>query len=284
MDAAQSIWKSTAAHTLAVESDPGIAPPPTRHTFDAAFRAIDRGGRVMTACYLDAFGDDALADADPYSAIALSELRWLIRSAGLVTGQTVVDLGCGRGGPGLVLARSTGVRLIGIDFSVVGVTSAANKAVDARIVPPPVYIACDARAMPLANHSVDAFISIDVLQLIAERELVFREVARVLRPGGAVAFTSWELIADDESVPLRLRRLPRDYAAIVAAAGLRLHDLQVPEGARGREEAFWRNVKASADELRKELGEETATSVLGEASLTDVFLASTRRVLCVARS
>src|SRR5487761_1218291 len=76
----------------------------------------------------------------------------LIHSARLARGQIVVDLGCGRGGPGRVLARSTGVRLIGIDFSIVGVTSAATRA--AGIVPRPAYIACDARAIPLADHSV----------------------------------------------------------------------------------------------------------------------------------
>src|SRR4029077_9942825 len=127
-------------------------------------------------------------------------------------------------------------------------------------------------------------ISIDVLQLIPERELVFREVARVLKPGGFIAFSSWELIADDEHVPPRLRRLPRDYTAVTATAGLRVRDLQVPKGARERGWTFWANVRASADELRRELGEETATSVLGEASLENIFAASTRRILCVAQS
>ena len=265
-----------------LEQDPGSAPPPSRHKFDRDFRAMDRGGRTITACYLDAYGEEAVPDADPYSAIALSELQWLIRSARLARGQIVVDLGCGRGGPGRVLARSTSVRLIGIDFSIVGVTSAATRA--AGMVPRPAYIACDARAIPLADHSVDAVISIDVLQLIPERELVLREVARVLRPAGFIAFSSWELIAEDESVPPRLRRLPRDYTAVVAAAGLRVRDLQVPKGAREREAAFWANVTASADELRRELGEETAASVLGEASLANIFAVSTRRVLCVAQS
>jgi SAM-dependent methyltransferase len=243
---------------------------------------MDRGGRTITACYIDAYGEEAVPDADPYSAIALSELQWLIRSARLARGQIVVDLGCGRGGPGRVLARSTSVRLIGLDFSIVGVTSAATSA--AGMHPRPAYIACDARAIPLADHSVDAVISIDVLQLIPERELVLREVARVLQPGGFIAFSSWELIADDEGVPPRLRRLPRDYTAVATTAGLRVRDLQVPTGARERDEAFWANVTASADELRRELGEETATSVLGEASLSNIFAESTRRVLCVAQS
>src|SRR5487761_1114979 len=244
----------------------------------APWIAVAARSRLVTSTH---YGEEAVPDADPYSAIALSELQWLIHSARLARGQIAVDLGCGRGGPGRVLARSTGVRLIGIDFSIVGVTSAATRA--AGIVPRPAYIACDARAIPLADHSVDAVISIDVLQLIPERELVLREVARVLRPAGFIAFSSWELIAEDENVPPRLRRLPRDYTA-VAAAGLRVRDLQVPKGARAREEAFWANVTASADDLRHELGEKTATSVLGEASLANIFAESTRRVLCVAQS
>ena len=266
------------------EPDPKSVPAPTRQRFDAAFRAMDRGGRVMTDCYLEAFGDDALEGADPYSAIALSELRWLCESARMATGQTVVDLGCGRGGPGLVVARWTDVRLIGVDWSIVGVTGAARRAAEAGLTHSPAFISCDARALPFADHSVDAFISIDVLQLIPDRELVFEEVARVLRPGGALAFSSWELIADDESVPPRMRRLPRDYTASVGRVHMRMEALQVPEGSRQRVDAFWANVRASADEIRSALGEEIATRILGEAALMDVFLASTRRVLGVARS
>ena len=266
------------------EQDPGKAPPPTRHDFDAVFRAIETGVRVITDCYVAAYGDDALEGADPYSAIASSELRWLLEKAGLAAGQTVVDVGCGQGGPGLVVARWTGVRLIGVDFSLIGVAGAATRAAEAGLTPSPSYIGCDARALPFADHSIDAFISIDVLQLIPDRELVFQEVARVLRPGGALAFSSWELIADDKSVPPRIRRMPRDYTALVGGVHLRMESLQVPEGARQRDEAFWANVMASADELRSELGEEVAKEVLDEASLMDVFRNSTRRVLCIARS
>ena len=266
------------------EPNPGSAPLTPRQRFDAAFRAIDQGGRVMSDCYLAAFGDEALEDADPYSAIALSELRWLVETAGLGAGKTLVDLGCGRGGPGLVAARWTGVRLIGVDFSLVGVTRAATRAVAVGLAPSPSFICCDARALPFADHSIDAVLSIDVLQLIPDRELVLEEVARVLRPGGALAFSSWELIADDESVPPRMRSLPRDYTASVGKVHLRMEALQVPEGSRQRIERFWANASASADEIRSALGEEVATRILDESARTNVFLDSTRRVLCVARS
>lgn len=76
------------------------------------------------------------------------------------------------------------MRLIGIDFSIVGVTSAATRA--AGMVQQPAHIACDARAIPLADHSVDAVISIEVLQRISERELVLREGPTVTAQEGPV--------------------------------------------------------------------------------------------------
>lgn len=267
----------------AEDSDPGHAPAPTRHRYDDAFRAMDRGGRVLTECYLKAYGQDALQGADPYSAIASSELRWLIHGAGLDARQTLVDLGCGRGGPGIAVAQWSGVRLIGIDWSVVGVKAAAERASRAGINPPPSFLACDARAMPFADRTVDAFISIDVLQLIPDREKVFEEVARILRPGGVLAFSSWER-TDDEDGPPRLLRQPRDYVAYVNAVNMRMEAIDVPREAPERDAAFWTNVRASASDLRKEVGEDVAGRILGEASLEEVFGARTRRVLCIARA
>ncbi|MEO8745194.1 MAG: class I SAM-dependent methyltransferase [Candidatus Dormiibacterota bacterium] len=168
--------------------------------------------------------------------------------------------------------------------SLVGVAAATARAAEAGVAPLPVYVGCDARALPFPDHSIDAFISIDVLQLIPDRELVFQEVARVLRPGGALAFSSWERTAGDESVPPRMRRVPRDYTELVGRNYLRMNALEISEKSHQRSEAFWANVTASADEVRSELGEEVASEILDEASHMDIFLASTRRVLCVARS
>lgn len=264
-------------------SDPGNAPPPTRHAYDATFRAMETNTRVVTNCYLKAFGEDALEGADPDSAIAASELRWLIHAAGLTTTRTVVDLGCGRGGPGMVVAQWTGARLIGIDWSIVAVSSASRAAARVGTEPQPLYLVADMRAMPFADASIEALISIDVLQLIPDRDLVFQEVRRVLRPGGVLAFTSWELV-DDRNVPPRLLRMPRDYEALASAANLRMYGLEVSRGARDRDEAFWACIQDSAPELRRELGDEVAGQILGEASLAGVFNAATRRVLCVARA
>jgi cyclopropane fatty-acyl-phospholipid synthase-like methyltransferase len=44
----------------------------------------------------------------------------------LAPGQPLVDLGCGRGGYGLEIARRTGARLLGLDFPPVAVAAAAT--------------------------------------------------------------------------------------------------------------------------------------------------------------
>lgn len=50
------------------------------------------------------------------------------RGLGLSPGQTLIDPGCGRGGPGLWLAREADVWLVGVDFSSVAADQAAHRA------------------------------------------------------------------------------------------------------------------------------------------------------------
>src|SRR5580658_1238481 len=51
----------------------------------------------------------------------------------LAPGQLLVDLGCGRGGYSLEIARQTGARLLGLDFSPVAVATAHATAASAEI-------------------------------------------------------------------------------------------------------------------------------------------------------
>ena len=256
----------------------GSRPPPTRHDFDRAFRAADRGHKLFEALYAEAFGGEALSGADPYSFIAKSELAWLVAAAGLGPGRIFLDLGCGRGGPGAAAAADSGARLVGVDFSIVGVHAAQLRTVTAAG-----YVAGDARVLPFGAGSFEAVLSIDVVQLIPDREQVFREIARVLRKGGVFAFSSWELTVDPATVPPRLARQPRDLAGELERSGLAVESIEEPAAASQREASYWALVVRSAGLLRRELGDEAADRVLEEASLEDAFSRSTRRVLGASR-
>jgi tRNA/tmRNA/rRNA uracil-C5-methylase (TrmA/RlmC/RlmD family) len=71
---------------------------------------------------------DLPATIEPYSFVSVALLGHVADAPGLSPGTTLVDLGCGRGGPGLWLAQSRGARLIGVDFSAVAVQRATERA------------------------------------------------------------------------------------------------------------------------------------------------------------
>jgi ubiquinone/menaquinone biosynthesis C-methylase UbiE len=76
---------------------------------------------------------------------------------------------------------------------------------------------CDAERLPFAESSFDLVLGHAVLHHIPDLERAFREFARVLRPGGLVAFAG-----EPSSVGDRIARLPKRGAATVAPAWRRL--------------------------------------------------------------
>jgi SAM-dependent methyltransferase len=104
-------------------------------------------------------------------------------------GETVLDIGCGSGVDLLLAAREVGPegKAIGVDITdaMRAPASAAAKTlsldqVDVR--------QGDALALPVEDDSVDVVISNGVLNLIPNRVKAFREIARVLKPGGRLQY------------------------------------------------------------------------------------------------
>ncbi|HYN16963.1 MAG TPA: methyltransferase domain-containing protein, partial [Actinomycetes bacterium] len=70
-------------------------------------------------------------------------------------------------------------------------------------------------AIPLPAASIDVVISNCVVNLAADKPAVFREVARVLRPGGRIGIT--DIVADDSLTPDQ-RAERGSYAGCIAGA------------------------------------------------------------------
>jgi len=94
-------------------------------SFDSVFADYERSSRLR-----DLFGatlDAALpAEIEPFSFVPLAALRAITRAVDVRGGGLLVDLGCGRGGPGMWAARTSGARLVGVDRSLVAVTQARS--------------------------------------------------------------------------------------------------------------------------------------------------------------
>ncbi|MCC6491579.1 MAG: arsenite methyltransferase [Pirellulales bacterium] len=108
--------------------------------------------------------------------------------ASIKPGETIVDLGCGGGLDVFLAARKTGPagRAIGIDMTPEMLALARANAARAGLTNVEFYQSTIDK-LPLPDESVDCVISNCVINLAPDKRAVFREIARVLKPGGRLA-------------------------------------------------------------------------------------------------
>ena len=100
-------------------------------------------------------------------------------------GSVVVDLGCGAGTDLLIAAQMTGPtgRVIGVDMTATMLARARRSATEMGLGNVELHESL-IEALPLDDASVDVVISNGVIDLVPDKDAVFDEIDRVLRPGG----------------------------------------------------------------------------------------------------
>ena len=102
---------------------------------------------------------------------------------GDVAGRTVLDLGCGDGALAVRLAAA-GAQVVGLDADPAMLRAAASRAAAAGVSVQ--FATGRAEALPFMAGQFDLVVAGTVLCFVPDAEAAFREIARVLRPGGAV--------------------------------------------------------------------------------------------------
>jgi len=113
-------------------------------------------------------------------------------TANLRPGEVVVDLGCGGGLDVFLAAAKVGPtgKAIGIDMTPEMIKRAkknAAKGVDGKRIKNVEFHLATIDKLPLPDASVDCVISNCVINLAPDKPAVFREIARILKPGGRLA-------------------------------------------------------------------------------------------------
>ena len=101
--------------------------------------------------------------------------------------QAVLDLGCGAGTDLLIAAQMTGPegRVIGVDMTSLMLERARASAEEMGLGNVELHEGL-IESLPLEDASVDVVISNGVIDLVPDKDAVFAEISRVLRPGGRI--------------------------------------------------------------------------------------------------
>lgn len=131
-------------------------------------------------------------------------------------GDTIIDLGSGAGNDAFIVRRIAGdkSKIIGIDFSEAMITRARNN-VEKLGFTNIEFRQGDIEKMPVSANKADVIISNCVLNLVPNKENVFKEIFRVLKPKGHFSISDIVLVGE---LPLRLKQAAEMYAGCVSGA------------------------------------------------------------------
>lgn len=130
------------------------------------------------------WGDAFLSPGGP------EEVQAIVRDLDLA-GKTLLDIGCGTGGPAMVLAREFGARVTALDIEPQLIERARRFAAEAGLADRIDFRCVTPGPLPLAKDSFDVVFSKDALIHIPDKRALYGEILRVLKPGGVFAASDW---------------------------------------------------------------------------------------------
>ncbi len=167
-----------------------------------------------------------------------------VEHLGLQPGETVLDLGSGPGLDAFLAAKAVGAtgRVIGVDMTPAMLERARRHAAKGG------YASVEFRegrleALPVADASIDAVTSNCVINLVPDKAAVFREIARVLKPGGRLVISDVVL---DGPLPPAIEKDVYAYVGCISGAALRNDYFRLVESAGLREVTVLRDVDSLA--------------------------------------
>jgi SAM-dependent methyltransferase len=199
------------------------------------YRATGLLERLKTA--LAAFGPEdqqlihqQLAGLDQFHTRGLAATAELGKLTGITADMSVLDVGSGVGGPARFLAATYGCRVTGVDLSEPFVDAARYLTKRTGQSEQVSFETASALDLPFGDGDFDVVLLQHVAMNIADRARLYREIRRVLKPGGKFATFDVVLNGDAEPLyPVPWARTP-DTSFLLTAAATR--DVIEPAGFR----------------------------------------------------
>ncbi len=225
--------------------------------------------QILPAIWRDVYADDYPEDADPFGFVTVSDLQSIEAELRIKLCSKLLDLGCGRGGPGLWIARKAGCMLMGVDILPEAVEQANLLKERLGMSKAATFATASFTHTGLPSSSQCAVMSVDAFWMVLDKPAALGEIARVLRPEGRLVMTTWV-------------SRPSDLEVMVNNCGFRMLSCAETPRWRERQMAVYRAILRNREELGRQLGAESTAVLVAEANEAPARLAQASRRLVVA--
>jgi SAM-dependent methyltransferase len=159
-----------------------------------------------------------LGALDQFHTRGLAATADLARLAGITADMAVLDVGSGVGGPARFLSATYGCRVTGVDLSEPFVDAARYLTERTGQSGQVSFQAGSALELPFDARGFDIVLLQHVAMNISERPRLYRDIRRVLKPGGKFATFDVVLNSGDPHYPVPWARTPETSFLLTAAA------------------------------------------------------------------
>lgn len=128
---------------------------------------------------------------EPFQQAIARHEHFLAAKMGLKEGQTVLDVGCGVGGPAREISRFSGAKIVGLNNNDYQILRGNNWAEKNGMSDQLRFVKGDFMQMDFADNTFDAVYAIEATCHAPVLEGVYSEIYRVLKPGGTFGVYEW---------------------------------------------------------------------------------------------
>ena len=200
----------------------------------------------------------SLAAIDQFHTRGLSATREQADAVALSSAMHVLDVGCGVGGPARFLAETYGCRVTGIDLTAKYVEVAEMLSRRCKLDHLTSFRQANALDLPFDDATFDLAWCQNVSMNIPDKDALYAEIIRVLKPGGK--FAAVEIIAGEHGEPVFLLPWAREPSiSFVASAD----EMRLSLENAGFRIQTWRDTTSDAVAISRNPAEQTRRGKLG---------------------
>jgi ubiquinone/menaquinone biosynthesis C-methylase UbiE len=238
----------------------------------ANFWYKQKKSKVVQDIYREIYGNDYPEELDIDSFVTMTDLRNIAKFLKIKPGETFLDIGCGKAGPGLWIAHEKSTNYVGIDLSDVAIELAKKRIREYGLKFKVEFYVMNVCSTTFSNDYFDGAISIDALTYVQDKVKGINEILRILRSDASFVFTAWE-------TPTTIT----DYRPILQEAGFEIIIYREILNWEQKQREVYEKFIESKSILIEDMGKEGALPWIEEATRNLPCLNQWRRIFGVIK-